>query len=101
MSKLRSCGLEVTSGSSTPRRWRIGPGNSTKLIEAHGLGGDDAILADMMIPEEQVAQVLAAADIACFIYNEDTHSTERRSPLGDGPREAGDCIAHRKVPGIG
>jgi hypothetical protein len=38
----------------------------------------------MMIPEEQVAQVLAAADIACFIYNEDTHSSSGALHLAMG-----------------
>jgi hypothetical protein len=37
-----------------------------------------------MVPEEQVTTVLAAADIACFVYDEDTHSSSGALHLAMG-----------------
>jgi glycosyltransferase involved in cell wall biosynthesis len=54
-----------------------------RLIEAHGLG-DSVIFSDMMVPEEHVPRVLAAADVACFIYDEDTHSSSGALHLAMG-----------------
>ena len=54
-----------------------------RLIEAHGLG-DSVIFTDTMVPEEQVPCVLAAADVGCFIYDEDTHSSSGALHLAMG-----------------
>ena len=45
-----------------------------RLIESLSLG-HDVIFADEAVPEEQVPRLLAAADVACFVYNEDTYSS--------------------------
>ncbi len=58
-----------------------------RLIEAHGLS-DDVVFTDRMTPEEQVPQVLAAADVACFVYNEDTHSSSGALHLAMGQGKA-------------
>jgi len=45
-----------------------------KFIENHGL--TDAItFTDAAIPEDKVPEVLSAADVVSFVYNEDTHSS--------------------------
>lgn len=54
-----------------------------RLLEAHGLK-DSVVFADVMIPEEQVPSVLAAADVACFVYDEDTHSSSGALHLAMG-----------------
>jgi glycosyltransferase involved in cell wall biosynthesis len=54
-----------------------------KLIKESGLE-DDVVVADKLVTEEQVPQVLTAADIACFVYNEDTHSSSGALHLAMG-----------------
>ncbi len=54
-----------------------------KRIAAYGLL-DDVIFLDHMIPEERVPELLAAADVACFVYNEDTRSSSGALHLAMG-----------------
>jgi glycosyltransferase involved in cell wall biosynthesis len=70
----------VRGNSSVALRYRD---RCLKLIKESGLEGD-VIVASKLIPEEQVPKVLTAADIACFVYNEDTHSSSGALHLAMG-----------------
>ena len=45
-----------------------------KLIDTYNLN-NDVIFTDDVIPEKKVPEVLSAADVIAFVYNEDTHSS--------------------------
>ena len=54
-----------------------------RLIEQLGLK-EDVIFVDRMVPEEQLPELLTAADITCFVYDEDTHSSSGALHLAMG-----------------
>lgn len=56
---------------------------------------NDVIFADQMIPEKQVSHILTAADVACFVYNEDTHSSSGALHLAIG---LGKAIVASRIP---
>ena len=58
-----------------------------RLIETAALK-DDIFFSDMLLPEEKVPQLLAAADVACFVYNEDTRSSSGALHLAMGLSKA-------------
>lgn len=65
-----------------------------RFIEKNGLE-NDVIFNDKMIPEEQVSHVLTAAEVACFVYNEDTHSSSGALHLAMG---LGKAIVASRIP---
>ena len=54
-----------------------------RYIRAYGLE-NDLIFPKTFLPEENVANLLGAADIACFVYNEDTRSSSGALHLAMG-----------------
>jgi 1,2-diacylglycerol 3-alpha-glucosyltransferase len=67
------------------------------LIEESGFE-DDIVFARTMIPEAQMPTVLAAADVASFVYNEDTHCSSGAVHLAMG---LGKPIVASRIPKFG
>lgn len=65
-----------------------------RLIEAYNLK-EDVIFSEGLLPEDQVPQLLSAADVACFVYNEDTHSSSGALHLAMG---LGKAVVASRIP---
>ncbi len=65
-----------------------------RRIEAYGLR-NDIIFSDSLLPEEKVPTLLSAADVACFVYDEDTHSSSGALHLAMG---LGKAVVAARIP---
>ncbi len=58
-----------------------------KMIESNGLT-EDVIFANEALSENELTSLIAATDVACFVYNEDTHSSSGALHLAMGQGKA-------------